>query len=79
MKASEARKDWKNVLDRAAKGELIEIERAGVIYYLSTQGFYKLGDRPMEVNRLTPVDNESHNIRPEKKIFGGYATRRNRI
>lgn len=63
MKASEARKDWKNVLDRAAQGEVIQIERGGVIYWLKAM-----------VNVLPPnskwkpsileTDEVSSNVRP---------------
>lgn len=63
MKASEARKQWKDVLDRAAKGEVIQIERGGVIYWLKAM-----------VNVLPPndkwkpstleTDEVSSNVRP---------------
>lgn len=36
LKASEARKQWKELLDRAVAGEVIKIERGGTIFYLST-------------------------------------------
>jgi antitoxin (DNA-binding transcriptional repressor) of toxin-antitoxin stability system len=35
--ASEARSQWKELLDRAVAGEVIKIERGGVIFYLATQ------------------------------------------
>lgn len=74
MKASEARKQWKDVLDRAAKGEVIQIERGGVVFWLKAvasfmstptgpNGFYELGKDPEKVNELYPKE-DSSNIRP---------------
>lgn len=38
IKASDARQQWKELLDRAANGEVIKIIRAGVVFYLGTSG-----------------------------------------
>lgn len=36
MKASEARTQWKDLLDRAVSGEVIKFTRGGVTFYLGT-------------------------------------------
>lgn len=36
ISASDARRQWKELLDRAVLGEVIKIERGGVIFYLAT-------------------------------------------
>lgn len=36
IKASDARQQWKELLDRAANGEVIKIIRSGVVFYLGT-------------------------------------------
>lgn len=67
MKASEARKQWKEVLDRAAKGEMIQIERGGVVFALLAKNpSLYVPEFKQEYNIQT--NEVSSNIRPEINI-----------
>jgi hypothetical protein len=65
IKASEARKQWSQLLDRAVEGEVIHIRRGGVTFYLGTTKGVHDGQKRV-VNAAVTLGREIEKTKQEK-------------